>query len=124
MIPRKLVAQVLERDGGTCVIAGPACLGEATVADHRAPRGQGGSKVLNDMRCLIAACGLCNGWREDSSRWDRDELVRRGVIVLKAATNHETVRRCELKEVHYPDGQVLFLTRDGRRTDEQSNVPF
>lgn len=122
MIPKKLVAQVLERDDGWCVIAGPACLGEATVADHRANRGAGGSTVLNDLRCLIAACGLCNGWKADASRWDRDALIGRGVIVLKAATNQETVRRCQMKAVVYPDGRVLFLTRDGRRTDEQSVV--
>ena len=123
MIPKKLVTLVLERDDSWCVIAGPACLGEATVADHRANRGAGGSTVLNDPRCLIAACGLCNGWKADASRWDRDDLIDRGVIVRKAATNAETVRKCHNKAVTYPDGRVLFLTRDGRRTDEQT-VPF
>ena len=124
MIPKKLVTLVLERDDGWCVIAGPACLGEATVADHRANRGAGGSTVLNDARCLVAACGLCNSFKADASRWDRDELVRRGLIVLKAATNQETVRRCQNQPVEYPDGAVWFLTRDGRRTDEQTSVPF
>jgi hypothetical protein len=109
MIPKKLVVQVLERDGGWCVIAGPACLGEATVADHRANRGSGGSTVLNDVRCLIAACGLCNGWKADASRWDRDELIRRGLIVLKAATNQETVRKCQMQAVEYPNGDVFWL---------------
>jgi hypothetical protein len=123
MIPKKLVTLVLERDDGWCVIAGPACLGEATVADHRANGGFGGSKILIDPRNLIAACGLCNGWKEDTSRWDRAELVRRGVRVRKAATNQETVRRCQNTAVEYPNGDVWFLTRDGRRTDEQS-VPF
>jgi hypothetical protein len=123
MIPKKLVTLVLERDDGWCVIAGPACLGEATVADHRANRGSGGSKILDDPRNLIAACGLCNGWKEDTSRWDRAELVRRGVIVSKAATNQETVRRCQYQGVEYPDGETWFLTSDGRRVDVQS-VPF
>jgi len=123
MIPKKLVAQVLERDGGMCVIAGPACLGEATVADHRANRGAGGSTVLNDVRCLIAACGICNGLKADASRFYRDELVRRGVIVLKAATNAETVSRCANRWVEYPDGSLWFLTRDGLRS-ELKEVPF
>ena len=109
MIPKKLVAQVLERDGGMCVIGGPACLGEATVADHRANRGAGGSTVLNDVRCLIAACGICNGLKADASRFYRDELVRRGVIGLKAATNQETVRKCQMKAVEYPNGDVYWL---------------
>ena len=124
MIPKKLVAQVLERDGGRCVIAGPACLGEATVADHRANRGAGGSTVLNDMRCLIAACGLCNSFKADASRWDRDELVRRGVIVLKAATNHETVRRCQMTAVEYPDGAVWWLLNREPWRSEHKEVQF
>lgn len=117
MIPKKLVSLVLERDGNVCVIAGPACLGEATVADHRANRGAGGSTVLNDARCLIAACGLCNSFKADSSRWDRDELIRRGVIVLKAATNRETVNKCANKPVEFPDGSWWFLHQDGTRTE-------
>ena len=123
MIPKKLVTQVLERDGGWCVINGPACLGEATVADHRANRGSGGSQVLNDIRCLIAACGLCNGLKEDSSRAYRAELIRRGVIVAKAATNHETVNKCANKPVEYPNESWWFLHVDGTRT-ELSEVPF
>jgi len=123
VIPKKLVALVLERDGGWCVIAGPACLGEATVADHRANRGAGGSTVLNDARCLIAACGLCNGWKADASRWDRDELIRRGLIVLKAATNGETVNKCANRHVEYPDGSMWFLTRNGERS-ELKEPPF
>jgi 5-methylcytosine-specific restriction endonuclease McrA len=118
-----VVRVVLKRDGYQCVIAGDQCLGEASTADHRANRGNGGSKVLNDPRALIAACGICNGLKEDSSGQEREELIRRGVKVQKAATNAQTLVLCQYTPVEYPDGAVWFLTTDGRRVDEQS-VPF
>lgn len=123
MIPKKLVALVLDRDRGRCVLNLPRCLGSASVADHRANRGSGGSKVLDDARALIAACGICNSDKADASGETRAELIRRGVIVEKAATNHQTVVRCAYTPVEYPDGLVWFLTSDGRRVDEHS-IPF
>lgn len=115
MIPKPLVRTVLERDNNQCVIAGPDCLGEASLADHRAPRGMGGAKVLNDPRVLIAACGLCNGWRECTTGADRFDLLERGVIVAKAATNGQTLTRCGGQFVVYPDGTRWFLRADGGR---------
>ncbi len=108
-VPRKTVLQVLERDHGLCVIAGPLCLGEATEPDHRANRGAGGSKLLNDVRCLIAACGLCNGWKTTVHGDDRDLLIARGVIVEKAATNAGTLTKCQYTPLIYPDGSGYWL---------------
>ena len=123
MIPKRVVAVVLERDNHECVINGPFCTGEATVADHRANRGAGGSKVLDDPRNLIAACTICNGLKEDADGNYRGELLRRGIRVEKTSTNHATLTRCAYTPVVYPDGTRKFLLSDGRRVDE-GEVPF
>jgi hypothetical protein len=117
-IPKKDLAAVLERDGYACVIDGPDCLGEATEPDHRANRGSGGSVVLNDIRVLIAACGICNGWKTTVHGAARERLIERGVIVEKASTNAGTLTRCALTPVTYPDGLSFWLTRDGRRVSD------
>lgn len=122
MKPR-LVTRILERDLHQCVIDGPQCRGEATVADHRANRGHGGSNVLDDPRNLVASCRLCNGLKEDADADYRHELIRRGVRVLKAATNALTVSRAGFKPVEFPDGRWWFLHQDGTRT-ELTEVPF
>jgi len=114
-IPRKIVEQVLDRDNHECVIAGPNCTHEATVADHRANRGAGGSKVLDSPECLVAACGIDNGAKEDADESTRADLVRRGVRVPKASTNAATRRRCAVTAVAYPDGTVWFLLPTGGR---------
>lgn len=114
-IPKKLVKLVLERDGFWCMIGGPNCLRQATVADHRAPRGMGGSKQLNRPECLISACGLCNGDREAASGVWRLELESRGVIVPKDSTNAKTIVRCASTPVRDPWGDVWFLLPDGGR---------
>lgn len=123
MIPKRLVEKVLDRDGRVCVIQGPQCAGVATIADHRANRGSGGSKILDDARNLIAACPLDNGWKETVHGDTRDDLIRRGVRVEKAATNHGTLVRCAYTPVIYPNGETWWLTSDGRRVDEKE-VPF
>lgn len=123
MIPPRMRDGVLERDGGRCVIAGPFCTVVATVADHRANRGHGGSKVLNDPRCLVAACELCNGWKEDAHGEDRERLIYRGIRVEKDSTNAKTVSRCANKTVLYPDGRWFFLLADGTR-EEVTEPPF
>lgn len=115
MIPKKLVTACLERDGWTCQLALPGCLLDATVADHRANRGHGGSKVLNDLACLIAACGLCNGAKEDAHSLELIALENRGLWVRKAATNADTVKRCRETPVEGLDGELAWLTSDGRR---------
>lgn len=99
---------VIARDGGRCVIAGPGCLVDATLADHRANRGSGGSKVLNEMVCLIAACVLCNGAKEDADGPYRARLIARGIRVEKDSTNQKTLERCRLRPVLYVDGWHLL----------------
>lgn len=118
-VPRRIAAAVLDRDGHQCVIAGPGCLGRATEPDHRANRGSGGSTVLNDVTALIAACGICNGWKTTVHGAARQRLIDRGVIVEKAATNAATLTRCTLTPVVYPDGSEFWLTRDGRRVSDR-----
>lgn len=108
-------ALVFARDGGRCVINGPSCTGVATCTDHRAGRGAGGSRVLNSPACLLAACQMCNGFKEDATGYQRDALEQRGVRVLKAATNLQTVVRCRETTVLYPDGVRYRLTDDGLR---------
>lgn len=114
-VSRRITKAVLERDDHQCVIGGPGCLGAATEPDHRANRGAGGSTVLDDPCALIAACGVCNGWKTTVHGADRRRLIDRGVIVEKAATNASTLTRCTLTPVIYPDGTTYWLTRDGRR---------
>ena len=123
-IPRKLVQQVLTRDGGFCLLALPGCLGEATVADHRANRGAGGSKVLNDPRALIAACGPCNGAKEDSTGQLRLNLAERGLIVPKAATNQQTLTRCAHTPVERLDGVLVWLTGWGTAVEVGEDPGF
>jgi len=115
MIPKPTTRLVLERDGGICVLQLPGCLGEATICDHRANRGAGGSKQLNDPACLIAACVLCNGAKEDTYGEHLARLRLFGQRVWKAATNLETVQRCRDTPVTYPDGTIWKLNSDGTR---------
>jgi len=123
-IPKLVVRVVLARDGGRCVLRLPGCLGVATVADHRANRGAGGSKVLNDPACLIAACELCNGAKEDAHGEHLARLRLFGLRVLKAATNAATVTRCRDTPVTYPDGTVWKLNSDGSREQQFQDPPF
>lgn len=113
VIARRAVLLVLARDNYRCVLALPGCLGEATICDHRANRGAGGSKVLDSPSCLIAACALCNGAKEDAHGAVLAELRVRGVRVLKAGTNHATAARCRVTPVLYPDGIMRWLIEDG-----------
>lgn len=125
MIPKRIVRAVLERDNWTCQLAMvPECLVDATVADHRADRGHGGSKVLNDMACLVAACGICNGAKADAHSLQLIALRERGLDVLKAATNHATVARCRETPVQGLDGVWWWLTSDGRRVEVGAEPPF
>jgi len=123
-IPRRLVDQVLERDNGFCLLAGPFCLGEATVADHRANRGSGGSRELNNPVCLVAACHLCNGWKETAHSLELIGLKERGLRVLKASTNAATVTRCEETPVQDLDGQWYWLLPDGTRQRFERDVTW
>lgn len=115
-IPKPVVRAVLKRDV-ICVIASLSCVGVPTVADHRANRGHGGSKVLNDVRNLIAACGLCNGGKEDADEDYRADLITRGVRVIQDSTNAKTVVRAATTPVTFPDGTVWLLLADGTREE-------
>lgn len=104
---------VLARDGGVCVLQLAGCSHWATVADHRANRGAGGSKVLNRPSNLIAACTGCNGAKEDSHGPVRAALVERGVRVVQDSTNAKTAARALAVPVEYPDGSVWWLDDEG-----------
>jgi len=104
VITQKTKNIVLTRDGGRCVIQGPTCTGTATVPDHRANRGHGGSSLLDSPECLVAVCVLCNGWKEDCVGEAREELIFRGIRVEKPATNALAYLRCLETPVLYPDG--------------------
>lgn len=107
--PVAVKRQVIERDGGFCLYALPGCQGEATTTDHRAGRGAGGSRVLNDPRNLTAICGICNGHKESMGAIVLLDLEERGLYVRKAATNHKTLQRAIDTPVEYLDGERYFL---------------
>lgn len=123
-LKRKLVDQIIERDGGFCLMALPNCLGEANVAHHRANRGAGGSKVLDDPANLVAVCTLCNGAAEDAPALVRLDLLERGLRVEKAATNAETLKRAKLTPVEYLDGRRFWLMSAFVRVEFRPEVPF
>lgn len=115
VIPKKMVALVIARDGGFCQLALAGCLGEATVADHRADRGHGGSKTLNDPAALVAACGLCNGAKTEAHSLILLDLIERGLRVPKDSTNAKTLTRCRVTPMQDLAGDWWFLLSDGTR---------
>lgn len=112
---KKKIAAVLKRDGGSCVIRLRDCQGEANVADHRRSRGNGGAKSLDEFSNLIAACGICNGDKENTSGELRELLVARGVIIESGRTHAHEAQKARETPVWYPDGRVFMLTDDGGR---------
>lgn len=117
-IGKKKLAVVLNRDGGLCVLqVSPHCDGVATVADHRANRGQGGARSLDEFSNLVAACGLCNGLKEDLEGEDRAEIVRRGLRLVPDSTHVKTALRAIVTPVEYPDGRLFYLLDDGGREE-------
>ena len=115
VIPVKVRDLVLKRDHYRCVINGPGCTVTATVADHRANRAMGGSRILNDPANLIASCILCNGEKENAHGDRLVELKRRGVRVIPDSTHAKTLLRAQITPVEYPDGTVALLTSSGLR---------
>lgn len=111
-IPAKTKALVLDRDKGLCMLRiSPDCLGDATVVDHRANRGSGGAgQRLNCASNLIAACGLCNGFKESGA--DRADLIARGLRVEAGRTHEHTAEKARYTPVLFPDG-LFFLWDDG-----------
>lgn len=101
--------QVIERDGGFCLMMLPGCLGEAQTAHHRANRGAGGSSVLDHPANLCAVCTVCNGLAEDANAITRMDLIHRGLRIEKAATNAATLARAIATPVEAIDGERWFL---------------
>lgn len=116
-IPPQLVKVVLERDQHRCVLGFPGCTLVAVLADHRATRGMGGSKLLNDARVLVAACTSCNGRKEPVHRRLAES---RGLTIRHGRTVHDTLQACEDTPVVYPDGRSWFLAADGTRTERRA----
>lgn len=106
---------VIRRDGGFCLLALSRCQGEATTTDHRANRGMGGSRVLNDPVNLIAACALCNGDKADAPALVLLELELRGLWVRPAATHEKTLARARETPVEALDGTHWFLLSESER---------
>lgn len=122
--PAVMKRQVIERDGGFCLYALPGCQGEATTTDHRANRGSGGSRVLNDGACLCAICWSCNSAKADAHALVLFDLEERGLYVPKAATNEATLARCKATPVEYLDGERYYLLSATERVREQDWTPF
>ncbi|WP_350347231.1 hypothetical protein ABIQ69_11380 [Agromyces sp. G08B096] len=115
MTSTKIINRVLDRDHRMCVIRGPFCTVHATCADHRAGRGAGGSPILDDPANLIAACQLCNVWKEDATGPDREKLIHRGVRLVKRATNEATLELARIIPLRFPDGTSWRLNSDGTK---------
>ena len=115
MIPKRMTEMVLRRDGEVCQLNLPGCTYRATVADHRANRGMGGSNVLDNTVNLVAACGLCNGLKETLSGPLLDDLKRRGLRLPRAGTNAETLLFASDSHVKYRDGEWYRLDNSGGR---------
>lgn len=124
MISKRLTALVLSRDGNVCQLNLPGCTYTATVADHRANRGMGGSDILDNTVNLIAACGLCNGLKETVSGPLLDELKRRGLRLVRAGTNAQTLLYASDSYVQYRSGDWYRLdTTGGRQIIRKVNKP-
>jgi hypothetical protein len=110
------VKAVLKRDP-YCSIGSRFCTYVSTCADHRANGGSGGSKVLYDVRNLIGACQLCNGWKETVDGEARAILIELGHRVEQASTNAKTLERAISIPVFYHHEMTWFLLEaDGTRT--------
>lgn len=120
-ISPRMVELVLERDGEVCQLALNGCTYQATVADHRANRGMGGSPALNSPVNLIAACGVCNGAKEAVSGAEYDRLIAHGLRILRAATTARTLERAAATPVTYRHGDRYILRPDGGRTIVRNN---
>lgn len=121
--PASVKRAVILRDGGFCLLALPGCQGEATTTDHRANRGGGGSRVLNDARNLIAACAICNGLKADAGEIVLYSLESRGLYIRKAATNHQTLQRAIDTPVTYLDGEQYWLVDASTRRHVSEGRP-
>lgn len=115
-ISPRMVDLVIERDGEVCQLALNGCTYQATVADHRANRGMGGSPVLNSPVNLIAACGVCNGAKESVSGLELDGLFARGLRLFNGRLAEQTLELAAKTPVTYRNGDRYILRPDGGRT--------
>lgn len=113
--PVTIKRAVIERDGGFCLLALPGCLGEAQTTDHRANRGAGGSRLLNDPANLIAACTICNGAKADAHAMVLNNLESRGLYIRPGATHEKTLERARRTPVESLDGEWWILLDEHRR---------
>lgn len=118
-IPRKRFEVVKARDGGSCIVQGPHCVGAGQVPHHRANRGQGGAgRTLDGFSNLVLSCGPCNGWIEDCSGDARDDLVARGLRIFPGRTHAHTAKKALAVPVVYPDGVPYWLDDDGNKSGQ------
>lgn len=55
-VPIAIARKVYARDGHTCQIRGPGCLGRADAVDHIRPVFEGGGDELPNLRCVCRVC--------------------------------------------------------------------
>ncbi len=121
--PVQIKRAVIRRDGGFCIYMLPGCMGEATTTDHRANRGSGGSRELNDPVNLCATCTRCNSSKADAGSLVLLELEERGLWVRKAATNAETLERARNTPVQFPEGEWFYLIDASTRRHVSEGSP-
>lgn len=115
MIPKRLSELVLSRDGHVCQLNLIGCTYVATVADHRANRGMGGSPKLNNAVNLIAACQMCNGLKETLTGEALNDVKRRGLRLVHASTPEQTLEYAGDTPVKYRTGDWYYLDTTGHR---------
>lgn len=108
---------VIERDGGFCLLALHVCTGEAQTTDHRANRGAGGSRLLNDPINLIGACVLCNGAKADANSAILQALEARGLWVRPDSTHEKTLARARRTPVEDLEGRWWMLISATERVE-------
>lgn len=120
--PVSVKRQVIERDGGFCLLQLHVCTGEAQTTDHRANRGAGGSRLLNDPVNLIAACSLCNGLKADAGSALLLELEGRGLWVRPDSTHEKTLARARRTPVEDLEGRWWMLVSATERVEVPAPV--
>lgn len=121
--PVSVKRSVIARDGGFCLLALHRCQGEASTTDHRANRGAGGSRVLNDPVNLVAACGVCNNDKADAYGLTKLDLMERGLLILPAASHEQTLERARQAPVQDLSGEWwMLLSASERRPATEDEV--
>jgi hypothetical protein len=116
MIRKRLSELVLTRDGHVCQLNLVGCTYTATEADHRANRGMGGSKLLDNAANLVAACRSCNGRKETLTGDALDDVKSRGLRLVHGSTPAQTLASAADTPAQYRTGDWYFLDTTGHRT--------